>query len=129
MTNRLRTQTEDDEEEVIPNGRPSKEIPDNFLQQFLNNRVFNSEAATSALPFILFLALLGMLYIANMNVAEKNIRDIDKISKEDKELSSDYKETKARFAYKSTLYEVAKRADSLKLGLKISVQPPQKLLA
>ena len=34
--------------------------------------------ATGALPFVLFLVLLGMLYIGNMHMAEKSIRDIDK---------------------------------------------------
>jgi hypothetical protein len=104
-----------------------KEIPDNYLVQFLSKRIFNADAASSALPFVLFLALLGMIYIANRNVAEKNIRDIDKITKEVKELSSDYKTTKAELAFKSTLSEVAKRADTL--GLKESLQPPHKLNA
>jgi hypothetical protein len=128
MTNRLRTQIEEEEAEkkLIVEEKPAKEIPDNFLSQFFAKK-FNAEAATDALPFILFLAFLGMLYIGNRHLAEKNIRDIDKIGKEVKELSWDYKTTKAELAYKSTLTEVAKRADTL--GIKESVQPPQKLTA
>ena len=126
MTNRLRTQVEEEETEkkLIVEEKPAKEIPDNFLSQFFAKKL-NAEAATNALPFILFLAFLGMLYIGNRHLAEKNIRDIDKISKEVKELSWDYKTTKAELAYKSTLTEVAKRADTL--GIKESVQPPQKI--
>jgi len=129
MTNRLREPIEEEEVEkkLIVEEKPVKEIPDNYLVQFLSKRIFNAEAASNALPFVLFLALLGMIYIANRNVAEKNIRDIDKISKEVKELSWDYKTTKAELAFKSTLSEVAKRADTL--GLKESVQPPHKLEA
>ncbi len=129
MTNRLRTQIEEEEVEqkLIVEEKPVKEIPDNFLSQFFAKKVFNAESATSALPFVLFLALLGMIYIGNRHLAEKNIRDIDKISKEVKELSWDYKTTKAELAYKSTLTEVAKRADTL--GIKESVQPPQKIVA
>ena len=129
MTNRLRTQVEEEEEAekaLIVEEKPAKEIPDNYLMQFFT-RMFNADSATRALPFVLFLALLGMIYIGNRNLAEKNIRDIDKISKEVKELSWDYKTTKAELAYKSTLTEVAKRADTL--GIKISVQPPQKITA
>jgi hypothetical protein len=128
MTNRLRTQVEEEEAEkkLIVEEKPAKEIPDNFLTQFFAKKL-NAEAATNALPFILFLAFLGMLYIGNRHLAEKNIRDIDKISKEVKELSWDYKTTKAELAYKSTLTEVAKRADTL--GVKESVQPPQKITA
>ena len=125
MTNRLRTdiQEEEAEKELVVEEKP-KEISENALwQAFTKN--FNAEKATSALPFILFLAFLGMLYIGNMHLAEKNIRDIDKIGKEVKELSWDYKTTKADLAYKSTLSEVAKRVDTV--GIKESIEPPQKL--
>jgi hypothetical protein len=128
MTNRLRAQVEEEEAEkaLVVEEKQVKEIPDNYLMQFFT-RMFNAESATRALPFVLFLALLGMIYIGNRHLAEKNIRDIDKISKDVKELSWDYKTTKAELAYKSTLTEVAKRADTL--GIKISVQPPQKITA
>ena len=126
MTNRLRTeiQEEEAEKELIVEEKPAKEISESALWQ-LFPKYFNSERATSALPFVLFLGFLGMLYIANMHLAEKNIRDIDKITKEVKELSWDYKTSKADLAFKSTLSEVAKRADTL--GIKETIQPPQKL--
>jgi hypothetical protein len=128
MTNRLRTQIdEEDDQELIVEERPAKELQDNFATQLFSNGFFNADKATRALPFILFLALLGMIYIANRNFAEKNIRDIDKIGKEVKELSWDYKTTKAELAFKSTLTEVAKRTDTL--GIKESLQPPQKITA
>jgi hypothetical protein len=125
MTNRLRTdiQEEEAETELVIEEKP-KEISESALWQLFTKN-FNAEKATGALPFILFLAFLGMLYIGNMHLAEKNIRDIDKIGKEVKELSWDYKTTKADLAYKSTLSEVAKRVDTL--GIKESVVPPQKL--
>jgi hypothetical protein len=127
MTNRLRTEIPEEEleSELIVEEKQVKEIPDNFLTQFLSKGFITTDEATRALPFILYLALLGMIYIGNRHLAEKNIRDIDKISKEVKELSWDYKVTKADLAYKSTLTEVAKRVDTL--GVKESVQPPQKI--
>ncbi len=127
MTNRLRSQIEEEEAEkkLIVEEKPVKEIPDNFFLQFFTKAYLMPRAATRALPFVLFLALLGMIYIGNRHLAEKNIRDIDKISKQVKELSWDYKTTKAELAYKSTLTEVAKRADTL--GIKESLQPPQKV--
>jgi len=129
MTNRLRT-PEVEEEEVEPTlvveeKRRVKEFSDNNVVQLLSRRIFNAEAASRAVPFVLFLFLLGMIYIANMNLAEKNIRDIDKISKQLKELNSQYKATKAELAFKSTQSEVAARAAAM--GLKTSTQPPQKL--
>jgi len=128
MTNRLRAEIEEEEaeKELIVEEKPVKEITENVLwQSFL--KTFNSDKATSALPFILFLVFLGMLYIGNMHMAEKSIRDIDKLSKETKELSWDFKSAKADLAYKSTLSEVAKRVDTL--GIKESLEPPQRLKA
>ena len=127
--NKLRTEIEDEEteKELIVEEIPRKEIPDNLFIHFFTKGIFNADEATKALPFVLFLALLGMAYIANRHLAERNIRDIDKITREVKELSWDYKTTKAELAFKSTLTEVAKRADSM--GIKVSLQPPRKITA
>jgi len=128
MTNRLRTpiEEEDVEQQLIVEEKPAKEIADNYLFKYFNKK-FTAEAATRALPFLLFMALLGMFYIANRNFAEKNIRDIDKIGKQVNELSWQYKSAKARLAFKSTLTEVIKKVDTL--GLKQPVVPPQVLTA
>jgi hypothetical protein len=127
MTNRLRTEIQDDEaeENLIVEEKPAKEIPDNFFTQLFSRGFISTEKATSALPFIMYLALLGMIYIGNMHLAEKTIRDIDNITKEVKERGWDYKTAKAEMAFKSTLTEVAKRADTL--GVRQSVEPPQKI--
>lgn len=128
MTNKLRTQIEEEEAEqqkLIVEEKQNAEFPDNFITQFFTKGFWNAESATKALPFVLFIAFLGMIYIANMHMAERSIRDISKISKEVKELSWDYKTTKADLAFKSTLTEVAKRVDTL--GIKESLEPPQKI--
>ncbi|HEX3384063.1 MAG TPA: FtsL-like putative cell division protein [Mucilaginibacter sp.] len=127
MTNRLRAEIQDEETEkelVVEEKQPAKELTEGALWQLFRKNL-NAEKATGALPFVLFLVLLGMLYIGNMHMAEKSVRDIDKIGKEVKELTWDYKSSKADLAFKSTLSEVAKRVDTL--GVKESVQPPQKL--
>jgi hypothetical protein len=127
--NRLRSEIPEEEVEkelIVEEKEPEKDISENALWQLFTKR-FSAEKATSALPFILFLAFLGMLYIGNMHLAEKNIRDIDKMSREVKELTWDYKTAKAELAYKSTLTEIAKRVDTL--GIKESLEPPQRLKA
>jgi Bacteriodetes cell division protein (FtsL-like) len=129
MTNRLRTDIQEEEEaekKLIVKEMPAKDMPDNFLTQFFTRGFISAEQATSALPFVLYVAFLGMIYIGNRHLAETNIRNIDKITKEVKELSWDYKSTKADLAFKSTLSEVQKRADTL--GIKESLQPPQKIV-
>ena len=129
MTNRLRTDIQEEEAEkelVVEEKQPAKDFSENALWKLFTKNI-NAEKATGALPFLLYLVLLGMIYIWNMHLAEKTTRDIDKTQKEVKELSWDYKTTKADLAYKSTLSEVAKRADTL--GVKESIDPPQKLKA
>jgi hypothetical protein len=127
MTNRLRTEIPEEmvESELIVEEKPAKVSPENFLTKFLANGFISTDEATRALPFILFLGLLGMVYIGNRHLAEKNIRDIDKLTKEVHELTWEYKVTKADLAYKSTLSEVAKRVDTL--GIRESIQPAQKI--
>jgi len=125
--NRLRTEVQEEEEaeKLIVKEMPVKEIPDNFFTQFLSKGFVTAEEATRALPFVLYVAFLGMIYIGNRHLAENTVRDIDKYTKEQKELSWGYKSSKADLAFKSTLTEVARRADSL--GIKESVQPAQKI--
>jgi len=131
MTNRLRTEIEGEEEpekKLIVDENPSvKEMPDNFFMQFLKNGVITTDDATRALPFVLYVAFLGMLYIGNRHMSENNLRDIDKIGKEVKELSWEFKSSKAELAFKSTQTEVAKRADTL--GIHAPQEPPQKITA
>lgn len=129
MNNRLRAEILEEEEiekELIVEEKPSADkLPDNFFTLLLQKGVVSTEAATQMLPFLFFMAFLGMIYIANRHMAENNIRDIDKLSKQVKELTWDYKTTKAELSYRSTLTEVEKKTDTL--GLKTSVEPPQKI--
>ena len=126
MKNKLRTQI-DEEDEKLAGEKAERDPSENFFTQLFSKGIINAETATKALPFVLFLALLGMIYIGNRNFAEKNIRDIEKISKEVKELSYDYKTTKAELAFKSTLTEVVNQLKADSSGIKESLQPPQKI--
>ncbi len=129
MTNRLRAEILEEEEIekelIVEEKPPAGKLPENFFTLLLQKGVVSTEAATRMLPFLFFVAFLGMIYIANRHMAENNIRDIDKLSKQVKELTWDYKTTKAELSYRSTLTEVEKKTDTL--GLKTSVEPPQKL--
>lgn len=130
MTNRLKADILEEEEQqekelIVEEKPPAGKIPDNFFTLLLRKGTISTETATSMLPFMFFVAFLAMIYIANRHMAENNIRDIDKLSKQVKELTWDYKTTKADLAFKSTLSEVEKKADTL--GLQTSVEPPQKI--
>jgi len=124
------------EEELKPDEEPQlkvkkekvkdPEIGTGFFKKLFTEGVVTKEAATEMLPFLLFLSFLCMLYIANSHMAVNNIRKIDKLSKEVKELSWEYKSLKADLMFKSKLTEVAKKVDTL--GIKELTVPPKKLI-
>ena len=128
MGNQFRHLVEEGEvsQDAQPELRQKAELPRNFFTQFFTDGVMSKQAATDMLPFIIFLAFLAIIYIGNRHYAENNIRDIDKLSKEVKELSWDFKTTKADLMLKSTQTEVAKLVDTL--GLYESVEPPTKIM-
>lgn len=128
MSNRFKSDLLD-EGEVEPEVQlknEKAELPRNFFTLMFTEGVISKEAATEMLPFIIFAAFLGMIYIGNRHLAEKNIRDIDKLNKEVKELSWDFKTLKATLMLKSTQTEVARQVDTL--GLKEPVEPPNRII-
>ena len=122
---------EDLEPEEIQLKKPRRKVrePEGekaFFKKLFTEGVVTKEAATDMLPFLLFLCVLCMLYIANSHMAVKNIRNIDKLNKEVKELSWEYKSLKADLMFKSKLTEVAKKVDTL--GIKELTEPPKKIV-
>jgi hypothetical protein len=133
MTNRLKSEIEEEQvpepqtkRKVVKEDKAAPSSP-NFLAQYFKGAI-SQESATEALPFILFIAFLGMIYIGNRHSAENNIRKIEALKKEVKELSWDFKTLKADLMFHSRQTEVITKVDSL-LGLKVSVEPPIKLKA
>jgi cell division protein FtsL len=74
------------------------------------------------IPFFLFLSVLAVIYIYNGHYADKTIRNINKVSKELKELQYEYKTLKSEVMYRSKQSEMAKAVEPL--GLKELVAPP-----
>ena len=132
MTNQFRTNKADEEiepiakVEVAPELDEKVEIPKNFFTQLFTEGVVSKQTATDFFPFIIFIAFLGMIYIANRHLAENNIRDIDKLGKQVKELSWDFKTLKADLMLRSTQTEVAEEVDTL--GLIEPNDPPKKIV-
>lgn len=127
MSNRLKIPLEDEPAaEEQKEKKVAEESAPNFFVTFLTKGVVSKEAATEALPFIVFMAFLGMMYIGNRHNAENNIRKIDKLNKEVKELSWDFKTLKADLMFRSKQTEVVKQVDSV-LGLRVPTEPPIKI--
>jgi hypothetical protein len=77
------------------------------------------------LPKILFVMLLGILYISNTHHAEKTVRAIHAIQAEVEDMRADYTTLKSDLMYASKQSEVARRVREY--GLKESLTPPYKV--
>lgn len=109
-----------------PKTAEEKMDSNSLISKLFNDGLVSKEAATNALPYLCFLAFLGMVYIANSHFALNNVRRIDKLNKEVKELRWEYKSLKADLMFKSKLTEVAKKVDTL--GIKELIEPPKKII-
>jgi len=129
MSNRFREELPEEMEPVQEIKRKVEDEPESdnlFFKKLFAEGILNKESATRMLPFLIFLCVLSMIYIANSHMAVKSIRSIDQLNKEVKELSWEYKSLKADLMFKSKLTEVAKKVDTL--GIKELTEPPKKIV-
>jgi Bacteriodetes cell division protein (FtsL-like) len=82
----------------------------------------NYQSIVKQVPFFLFLTLLAVIYIYNGHYADKAIRNINRTSKEVKELQYEYKTVKSEVMFRSKPSELVKAVEPL--GLKELVQSP-----
>lgn len=130
MNNQFKTQIEEERPEVGEKEELKSKTPEGsttlFFKKLFTEGVVTKEAATEMMPFLVFLCVLGMIYIGNSHMAVTNIRNIDKLTKEVTELSWEYKSLKADLMFKSKLTEVAKKVDTL--GIRELIEPPKKII-
>jgi hypothetical protein len=138
MANKFRTpKTEELEEleELVEQeapqvaSKPSKPVKKGVLAKGLS-KIFggsflSDERAIQHVPFILFLALIAILYIANGYYADDKIREVNRVSNEIKELRTEYISSKSDLMFVSKQSQVAAAVDTL--GLKELVVAPMKI--
>lgn len=78
------------------------------------------------LPKILFVMVLGILYIGNTHSADRTVRAINKMQNEVEDMRAEYTTLKAEVMFASKQSEVARRAKEI--GLKESLKPPFKIV-
>ena len=88
--------------------------------------IFTKDQVVKLMPFILFLSLLILFYIANSYYAERTVRQIDKIKKELKENRAEFISVKSEMMFRSKQSEVARAVTAL--DLKEATVPPRKIL-
>ena len=96
------------------------------LVSLLDGSFMTKEKVIDLLPFLLFVSLIGILYISNRYYSEKNVFRMNAIINELKELRSEYIITKSELMFKSKQSEVAKAV--AETGLNESVVPPKKIV-
>ena len=94
-----------------------------LAKSLVENSNINLESVVRQVPFILFLAFIAMLYIANTYYAEKTVRDINKTKDELKDLRAEYIYTKSELMFSSRQSEVAAMVADQQI--KESTVPPQ----
>ena len=77
------------------------------------------------LPKILFVMVIGLIYISNTHYAEKTVRKINNIQAEVEDLRADYTTLKSDLMFASKQSEVAKKVKAFEL--KESLKPPYKV--
>ena len=119
--------------EVTDQSNPLKEQPkaskhNRFVRAMaviLGGSVLTRETVLQSLPYLLFLMVLGLFYIANTYYAEKTIIESDRLRTEIKELRYEFVTTRSALMQLSKQSEVAKRLEET--GIKESLIPPVKL--
>lgn len=117
--------SEDVQEEMSEAVEEKVEETQNFIKTIFSPNRISTYLVTKNFPFVAFLLFLTLLYISNRHLAERTVRKIDRLGKDVKELSWDYKSLSAELMKLTTQSEIAKRADTL--GLKERLEPPIKL--
>src|ERR1043165_3738545 len=85
-------------------------------------RLLNYQSIVKQIPFILFLALLAVIYIYNGHNADKIVRNINTTAKEVKELEWEYIDVKKEVMFRSKPSELVKAVAPLELK-ELTVSP------
>lgn len=108
------------------NKHKNKKSKAGALQRLLGGSFLASKKTARQLPFLFFLAFLGVIYIANSYYAEKNVRKIEKLQKEVKELRYEHIYMKSNRVSKSRQSEIARALSDE--GIKEAMVPPKKII-
>ncbi len=96
----------------------------NAVTEVLGGTFLTRKGVLKLFPFIFFITLLSVIYIANNYWSIKSFREMYELKRELKELRFEHITTKSDFMYISKQSEVARKLDSV--GIKESTVPPQK---
>lgn len=127
MGNKFKEQAKPEEPKV-----PEKPVKENkvvkSVASVVSGNFLSKEATLKNLPFIFFLSFLAICYIANGYYADDQVRKVNRLTNEIKELRTQYIVVKDSLVVKSKQTEVAKALAVQQTGIKESVVPPKKII-
>jgi hypothetical protein len=110
-----------------PEQSPAPEPAKFRIRELLDGTVLVRENMIRQLPYVLFLTVLGIIYIGNRFHAERMVRKISEMKTEVGNLRSEEITITSELMNISRPSEVAALVASKNLGLKESMEPPKKL--
>lgn len=94
----------------------------------VSGNFLTKETTIKNFPFIFFLSFLAICYIANGFYTDDQVRKVNRLTGEIKELRTQYIVVKDSLVIKSKQTEVAKALAIMQTGIKESVVPPKKIV-
>jgi hypothetical protein len=95
------------------------------IRDLLEGDFLSQKGVVRNLPFLFFLAVVAIIYIANTYYAERTFKEIEQTKSELKELRYQYINTKSTLMYQSQEGVIGK--EGARLGLKETLVPPFKV--
>lgn len=127
MGNKFKEQTKPEEPKA-----PQKPAKENKMVKsvasVVSGNFLSKDITIKNLPFVFFLSFLAICYIANGYYADDQVRKVNKLSNDIKELRTQYIVVKDSLVIKSKQTEVAKALALQQTGIKESVVPPKKIV-
>jgi hypothetical protein len=96
------------------------------VSSVVSGRILATDKTLKHLPFLFFVAFLGLLYIANGYFAQSKDRQLDTLTTQIKDLNTQYQIEQAKLMFLSKESEVARATAAM--GIKESVIPPNKIV-
>jgi hypothetical protein len=109
-------------------GKPKQGKPGSFMKELMSGIIFSDVIILKNLWYIIFLTILGALYIGNRFHAEKTTRESARLTREVKDLKAESLSTSANLMYVSRQSEVYRMVREKSLGLEELKTPPYKLI-
>lgn len=127
MGNKFKEQAKPEEpKKVVKPVKENKVV--RSVASVVSGNFLSKETTIKNFPFIFFLSFLAICYIANGYYADDQVRKVNRLTNEIKELRTQYIVVKDSLVVKSKQTEVAKALAIQQTGIKESVVPPKKIV-